>query len=108
MGFPCCLFLILFVLGSGQPILPCQEVSSAPKPGQPTTESLCISGAFHITGVAGVGSLHIVRSISRKLGRRFQGENKASPVHSMAVRWMRTPDRELKTGNSAFKESIHV
>jgi hypothetical protein len=54
MGFPGSLLLILFVLGSGQLILPCQEVSSASKPGLPSAEQLCISGAFHITGVAGI------------------------------------------------------
>jgi hypothetical protein len=54
MGFPGSLLLILFALGSGQPILPRQEVSSASKPGLPTAERLCSSGAFHVTGVAGI------------------------------------------------------
>jgi hypothetical protein len=54
MNFPRRLFPILFMLGSCQPMLFCQDAPAASAPVQASTGELRVPGAYHITGIVGV------------------------------------------------------
>jgi len=54
MNLPGWVLPVLIVLGSGHPLLLCQEAPPAPAQNHPEAEELRVPGSFHITGAPGV------------------------------------------------------